>query len=226
MRTKLPNVAQACDRTGVSDRSASFIINAALKDMGIITTDDSSKVVDRSKIRRERIKKRNELKRKNEGKHFSSEYAIHFDGRKDKTLIQIKEGERTARKTITEEHVVLLSEPGSKYVGHVTPISGNSHNIKTSILTFLEKNVDISQLQAIGCDGTVVNTGYKNGIIRQLELSLGRPLHWFVCLLHTNELPLRHLLQHLDGKTTGPKGYCGEIGKMLESCEKMPVIDF
>ncbi len=64
---------------------------------------------------------------KNEVKHFSSKYAIYFDGRKDKTLIQIKEGERTARKTITEEHVVLLSEPESKYVGHVTPIS-NSHS--------------------------------------------------------------------------------------------------
>ena len=61
-------------------------------------------------------------------------------------------------------------------------------------------------MQAVGCDGTVVNTGYKNGIIRQLELSMGRPLQWFVCLLHTNELPLRHQLQHLDGKTTGPKG--------------------
>ncbi len=76
---------------------------------------------------------------KNGWKHFSSEYAIYFDSRKDKTLIRIKEGERTARKTITEEHVVLLSEPGSKYVGHVTPISRNYHNIKTSILTFFRE---------------------------------------------------------------------------------------
>ena len=44
--------------------------------------------------------------------------------------------------------------------------------------------------------------------------------------MHTNELPLRHLLQHLDGKTTGPKGYWGEIGKNLENCEKRPIIQF
>lgn len=76
MRTKLPNTAQACDRTGMSDRSASILINAGLKDMGIITEDESSKVVDRCKIRRERIKTRIDLKGKNEGKHFSTEYAI------------------------------------------------------------------------------------------------------------------------------------------------------
>ncbi len=57
MRTKFPNVAQACDRTGVADRSASILINAVLKDMGIITKDDSSKVTGHSKISRERIKK-------------------------------------------------------------------------------------------------------------------------------------------------------------------------
>jgi hypothetical protein len=48
----------------------------------------------------------------NEVKHFSSKYAIYFDGWKDKALIQIKDGERTARKKITEEHIALLSEPG------------------------------------------------------------------------------------------------------------------
>lgn len=51
-------------------------------------------------------------------------------------------------------------------------------------------------------------------------------MHWFICLLHTNELPLCHLLQHLDGKTTGPKGYRGDIGKLLESCEKLTIKNF
>ena len=30
------------------------------------------------------------------------EYAIHFDGWKDKSLIQVKEGKRGARKTVTD----------------------------------------------------------------------------------------------------------------------------
>nr|CAI5836871.1 unnamed protein product [Callosobruchus analis] len=49
----------------------------------------------------------------------------------------------------------------------------------------------------IGCYGTVVNTGRKNGVIVQLERKLGRPLQWLICMLHANELPLRHLLHFL-----------------------------
>lgn len=37
---------------------------------------------------------------------------------------------------------------------------------------------------------------------------------------------LRHLVRHLDGTTTGPCTYSGEIGKQLENCEKMPVVSF
>lgn len=78
----------------------------------------------------------------------------------------------------------------------------------------------------IGCDGTVVNTGRKNGVIVQLEKKLKRPLQWFICMLHANELPLRHLLHFSDGSTTEPQGFSGEIGKLLETCEKMPVVRF
>ena len=65
----------------------------------------------------------------------------------------------------------------------------------------------LGNLVTIGCDGTNVNTGALGGVIRLLELKLGRALQWFVCTLHcneTNELPLRHLIQHLDGGTQGP----------------------
>lgn len=57
MRPTLPNVAQTSDRTDFSDRSAANLINAVLKDMGIIPKDNSSKLIDCSKIIRERIKK-------------------------------------------------------------------------------------------------------------------------------------------------------------------------
>ena len=30
------------------------------------------------------------------------------------------------------------------------------------------------------CDGTATNTGWKNDIIRNFELKLGRPLHRFI----------------------------------------------
>lgn len=64
------------------------------------------------------------------------------------------------------------------------------------------------------------------GIIRELEQKLGHAVHWSICLLHFNELPLRELFGELDGVTQGPKQFSGPIGKMLESCEKKPIVKF
>ena len=74
----------------------------------------------------------------------------------------------------------------------------------------------------------VVNTGCDNGVysvIRKLEVHYRKPLHWFVCLLHTNELPLRHILITLDGVTHGPNSFSGPIGKSLKNGDK-PVDNF
>ena len=72
---------------------------------------------------------------------------------------------------------------------------------------------------------TAVNTGIRGGIIRLLVVALNRPLQWFVCQLHANVLPLKHL----DGPTTGPHGFSSPImpiGKSLPNCEKLPIVDF
>jgi len=69
-------------------------------------------------------------------------------------------------------------------------------------------------------------TERMGGITRLLEVRLGKPLQWFVCQLHSNELPLRHLMEHLDGPTSGPRGFSGPIGKAIANCELMPVIEF
>lgn len=84
----------------------------------------------------------------------------------------------------------------------------------------------MDSLVAIGCDGTNVNTGTKNGIIKRIEDSIERPLHWFICMLHANELPLRHLFSSLDGKTSGPRCFTGPIGKQLQNCETKVVVSF
>ncbi|GBN13581.1 hypothetical protein AVEN_120594-1 [Araneus ventricosus] len=59
-----------------------------------------------------------------------------------------------------------------------------------------------------------------------LELKLGKPLQWAICLMHFNELILRHLFEMLDGPTNGPKSYSGNIGKSLLTCETLPVTTF
>lgn len=46
MRISLPKLAQACDRTGVSDRAAAIIASAVLEDLNIVTSSDTSKIIE------------------------------------------------------------------------------------------------------------------------------------------------------------------------------------
>ena len=62
---------------------------------------------------------------------------------------------------------------------------------KTIIKFFTLKRITPSELLAVGYDGTNFNVGKKNGAVRRIKTFVGHKLHWFVCLLHANELPLR-----------------------------------
>ena len=81
----------------------------------------------------------------------------------------------------------------------------------------------MDELKGVGYDGTDINTGSKNNVIRQLEMFTAHPLQWHLYLLHTNEIPLRYLIQYLDGKTNDPKGFSAAIGKMRENCKNYPL---
>ena len=224
MHVALPTLAAACDRHGVSDRAAATLATAVLQDMQIVHKGDTTQVIDRSKVRRERHKKRGDQATESN----TIFCGLYFDGRKDRTIVQNKMDDgKFHRQTITEEHVSIVLEPGSSYFTHVCPSNGASESIARAILKCLEtKSVDMVQIQAIGCDGTVVNTGVKKGVVRLLETSLNRPLQWLVCQLHTNELLLRHLFVHIDGATSGPQGFTGPIGKALASCHTLSVCNY
>lgn len=120
---------------------------------------------------------------------------LFFDGRKDKTLAVIKKGSKFYKTSIIEEHISMVVEFGSHFLTHVTPRSGTAANIATAMMDYFEeKAIPLDRLKAIGCDGTNVNTGNSGGVIRKIESKLNRPLQWLICLLHCNELLLRHLL--------------------------------
>ena len=70
------------------------------------------------------------------------------------------------------------------------------------------------------------NTGCNRGIIRLLEQRLNRPLQWFICLLHFNELPLKHLIEEIYGRAIGPTSFCGKETPFLQICETLPVHKF
>ena len=55
-KLSLPKFAKECDRYKVSNRAGAALANAILKDHGMITKEDTSMMIDHSKLRRERIK--------------------------------------------------------------------------------------------------------------------------------------------------------------------------
>ena len=83
------------------------------------------------------------------------------------------------------------------------------------------------EVKVLGCDGTAVNTGVNGGVCRLFELISGKAVPWFVCQLHSNELNLRHVLQKLDGTTSGPRSFSGPIGsKCASEVWKLDVVQF
>ncbi|CAH1100834.1 unnamed protein product [Psylliodes chrysocephalus] len=105
--------------------------------------------------------------------------SLYFDGRKDKTLLQEKKNGRLYKKTVVEEHISLNR---SILVMQVTPTTGTAKSIEKAVLDFFAKNnLELDDLAAVGCDGTAVNTGNKNGVIRYIETELKCPCQWYIC---------------------------------------------
>lgn len=229
-RVKLPNVAHIINRHRLSDRAAAEIVSASLYDFREhfqINIPDNNLVIDRSKIRRERKKCIKNVE--NNVFDDTNVWGLYFDGKRDKTLVNNEDSKSKTyhRRIVTQEHITLIKEAGSQYIGHVSPTSGQANAICEVICCKLSKiDAPTDKLFALGCDGTVVNTGCNNGIITLLENRLQKPLHWFICLLHLNELPLRHVIEKHYGVAKGPETFCGELNQSLRTCEKMAIINF
>ena len=74
---------------------------------------------------------------------------------------------------------MIVDKPRGKYREHFSPETCKAKDISRNLHEFIiDRNLELS-LVAIGCDGTVVNTGRVPGVIRKLELMLDRPLQWF-----------------------------------------------
>ena len=55
--------------------------------------------------------------------------------------------DENSKRRISEEHISLIAEPDSKYIGHVTPASGTAEDITHSILNYLnEKSIDVTAI--------------------------------------------------------------------------------
>ncbi|GBN48952.1 hypothetical protein AVEN_71440-1 [Araneus ventricosus] len=106
-----------------------------------------SNVVDRNKIRCGRTKAGTTLLSQVIKYYDHDQFGLYFEGRNDRTLSM----EDNRRKVIIEEHVSLVKQPGSEYVGHISVICGRerkSLEIKYSILSCVDNDIDVTKLVA------------------------------------------------------------------------------
>ncbi|GBM27460.1 hypothetical protein AVEN_59911-1 [Araneus ventricosus] len=126
-----------CDRYGISDRIATSF-SAVLQDIGIIHEGETSHMVDRNKILRQRKKLYNAVAKSTKLTVSRSLLTrLYFYGRKDNTKVLIKKDTKYYSKTKNEEHYTLVNEPTCVY-RYVTAATGGAKTIKEAILNFLE----------------------------------------------------------------------------------------
>ena len=216
-RVKLDNLARESIRGNVSVRTTASLATALLIDLKIVTKEDAHLIVDPSKIQRARervMKKERELARTElESRKLD---CIFFDGRKDesKMIIEDEDGDEFAR-TDREEHYTA-TDP-HKYLTHITPEEGSgAKGVADKLVEFLVDTKQLENVKVIGGDSTSTNTGWKEGSIHHIEVAKDEKVLWDICMLHVNELPLRHLMKDQGMETSGVNSFTGELGDLIK----------
>ena len=86
---KLINTAIICDRFSIDDRDAGAVCSAFAQDLGLVTEENRSLVVDKSKIRRDKAHTQEVVRGKR--RLNKSPIALSFDGRKDRTATMVSQ---------------------------------------------------------------------------------------------------------------------------------------
>ena len=221
-RMDLEHMAREADRYGVSDRATAAIATAILIDMGIVTKSDSSKAISRQMVRTARAKARSTAEILGD-KPIT---AVYFDGKKDDTCMKAEDESGVMRYSKEkEEHYVLTSEPDGTYMTHMAPTNGTAPVISDCVCDAMDNLGATETVEVIGSDTTNTMSGTDGGAQHFIETRLDKNLFRVLCLLHTNELPLRKLFIHLDGKTSGKDSFSGPIGKTLKIVNSFKVKD-
>lgn len=159
---RLRYYSSALDRCDISNRHGSLLASMMVKDLqdAIAAKESVSAnvreqmvqllddvVIDKSKVFRSRQKFREEAKTAAQCHELLS--CISFNGKKERTL-------KTVNNIVVEEHITILKEPNSKFIGYVTPSGSTAKDIQIAVVDFLLQNhYNLDNLVAIGCDGNL-----------------------------------------------------------------------
>ena len=225
-REHFPRTVMAAMRGGVSQRTLANILSSFVVDMGLASKEDPRLLVDQAKVAREQEREMTRLiGRAEDWMRSSGIDAVLFDGKdeKAKAWVTLPCGTKVIRH-VKEDHISLTDGEG-EFLMHFTreKVEGvrAGQVIALRMATFLKTFGIDSTLQMIGADSTNLNTGNKEGAIALLERQLGKRLVWSICMLHTNELPLRHLIKHLDGPTGSGNTLTGPAGRLLPQTQSL-----
>lgn len=157
-----------------------MLSSSLLKDIEIIDPKSTQDIIERDKVRRQRQAQRS--KHMNDYLEIPS---IYFDENFYITYIHTllrKKWRKTYKRKVTEDHILLLAEPNSKYIGYFTSGTGTAQSICSGILKFYEeKGVSLNALVAVGYNVIVVNTRLKGETIRMKPWNLYTGLSYIAC---------------------------------------------
>ncbi|XP_065639673.1 uncharacterized protein LOC124815345 [Hydra vulgaris] len=214
--THYPKFALEVIRYGISDEAAGAVANALLQDIGYLHLND---VIDPSKIKKE--KERVCFNASFEQSKVSNIKAIGLDSKRNKNSLVYEQrdidGETNlCKSTSTVDHLTFTIESGElqgQYLKHidVPKEKGKGKDLAEFTCNVLKEFKSDKSIQAIILENTSVNTGKDNGLVACLERILKRRIHLIGCLLHVNELPLRHLISKLDGSSNSSNNYSGNL---------------
>lgn len=108
------------------------------------------------------------------------------------------------------------------YLGRVSPSSGHTKEIAILLLDFLDTSgVHTSKFVTVGC--LYSEDERSLGLVGK---NLNIEVQYLVCLMHADELPVRHLMRVLECVTTGSDSFVDSIGSKLVECDKLLIVAF
>ena len=228
----IPKTALGSLRCGASPAQTATITSEFVKDLinaGHLPPEKSYLACDPSKVTRARKATMSEARKEGTCKFKERKVTgIAYDGRKDnntRVLVEDATG-KTKMRMKCEEHISITDEPSGEYLSHFVPEEPTfpekpALKVSQGLYNVLEQHNSLDSVKFVKADSTNMNTGWKGGSNYHLENLLGRKLDWGICNIHTLELPLRHLIVKIDGKTCSNKGFIGPVCSKLSSIDEM-----
>ena len=187
-------LASSLDVSKLSDRKATMVVTSTLKSAGC---DPSEYNVNRSSIRRQRVKNRKAV-----AETLKSEFkpnlplTIHWDGK----LIEDITGHETV-----DRLPILVSGHGVDQLLAVPILKQGTGEACASAVHETINSWNLSdKIKCLCFDTTAVNTGLRSGVCVLLEQKMEKDMLWLACRHHIMEIMLSAVVDQLLAPSSGP----------------------